>query len=56
LRQKFDAFGKKTVPQEVHRLPISAGESPVVNQPSIAGTRSRTAVSDTPSDYDTDPG
>src|SRR4051794_18349493 len=52
LRQKKDALGKNTVPQVVHRLPSSAGSSPVVNQPSIAGVRGRpVVVSDTPSDY-----
>src|SRR3954447_23675172 len=52
LRQKKDALGKNTVPHVVHRLPNSAGSSPVVNQPSIAGVRGRpVVVSDTPSDY-----
>src|SRR3954468_13935286 len=52
LRQKKEAFGKNTVPHVVHRLPSSAGSSPVVNQPSIAGVRGRpVVVSDTASDY-----
>src|SRR3954454_14316532 len=57
LRQKNDAFGKKTVPQLVQRLPRSAGSSSVVNQPSIAGTAVRVSgppagvISDTSSDY-----
>jgi probable F420-dependent oxidoreductase len=53
LRQKPEAFGNHTVAQVVHRLPSNAGSTPVVNQPSIAGTRSRTLdpESDTPSDY-----
>ena len=57
FRQKKVAFGKKTVPQVVQRLPISAGRSPTVNHPSIAGTAVRPVavtageISDTSSDY-----
>jgi hypothetical protein len=53
LRQKNDAFGKKTVPHVVQRLPRRTGSSSIVNQPSIAGFTARVDVeeSDTPSDY-----
>jgi hypothetical protein len=43
-------LGKKTVPHVVHLLPSNAGESSIVNHPSMAGARFR-LVSDTPSDY-----